>query len=373
VRERHGRMLLRLAMNYIAAPIDEPIFSSEYATLVPKLKKFQCALIRKMRHLFTAYETPILCIESRIKSFDETLKKCRKEGFHNLSEVKDLVGIRVIVNYADEIRGIASILKISFQAEVRRNITAQENGQLDRFNYDALHIQVSPYPTDKALAKHCDLSAEVQVRTVLEHAWCVKNHEMYKDENLCPEVQREMYGYRAQIENMDKALIRLRDRYNELKNLDGVFATNAFETRHLSLESLKKYICERVDLSMWMEIGRKAGMTSMSYEYEQKYGRKELDAYNEFLLESLLESLYSLGVCTLEKFKQFLETLEADAVKELPNLIAYARKHFGGTPIADPIDILISLTEKRRRPEGESKWYGGSIGGGIGAPWLNER
>ncbi|MCX6647285.1 MAG: hypothetical protein NTY09_13145 [bacterium] len=343
---------------------DDSHFKMEYDLLCPRYNRFLRKLVVKLKRYFNDLDHKPLCIEYRVKAFDRVIEKCRKKKFKNIQDIQDIGGIRIIVNYRDEIPVFKSFLEMMYITSSLRSEKRMQSDQLERFGYDEYHIALSPHSIDGDLSEFSDLRIEVQLRTILEHAWCIKNHEFYKDEILYPEVQREMNGYRALIENADNALKRLRDRFHELKRLDMVFENRDFENYEISLESLKRYSIEILDLRKWYDYGIKAGMKHGSYEQEKNYSNKILNPYNEFHIESLLNSLHENGICTLGQLENYLRELENQIVSELPSYITYAESHYNGIPIADPFEILISMTNHRSdKTHTEYKWIGMSIGG----------
>ncbi|WP_448852420.1 GTP pyrophosphokinase [Corynebacterium sp. 335C] len=110
-------------------------------------------------------------------------------------DLHDLVGVRVTTYHSTEIPGILSVLGDAF--EVLREIDkGLENRVAGRLGYGSHHL-ILRVPEDPAaevppgLEAYRGLMFEVQVRTVLQHAWAEFEHDVrYKSNDVDPRVNR---------------------------------------------------------------------------------------------------------------------------------------------------------------------------------------
>ena len=122
-------------------------------------------------------------IKGRTKDFDNYFKKVLRilKGGGNMSQITDLLGIRVICPFIEDLETVEELIKQNFEiVEVERkgHFTFRE------FGYESTHLLIK-IPADiaaKCGEAHCDV-AEIQIRTILQDAWAEVEHELvYKAE-----------------------------------------------------------------------------------------------------------------------------------------------------------------------------------------------
>ena len=132
-----------------------------------------------------------------------------------LREIIDLVGVRIITYYLEDVDEVGEIIQKNFQVD--RAVTVDVAGdEVDRFNYKSVHhiIRITPPSSDtRDWGPYADLRAEIQVRTALQHAWSAVQHKLhYKSEIAMPkELQRRLFRLNAVIESADVEFSQLRD------------------------------------------------------------------------------------------------------------------------------------------------------------------
>lgn len=121
------------------------------------------------------FHKPFL-LESRVKEADKIKVKCAyNEDKYNepfsAYDIKDIVGIRVIVDTEDDVREVRSILSrtaLPFDDEIDTLINPRESG------YRAIALYYYPKPGD-----YCPVHAEVQIMTREMAKWVNETHEEY--------------------------------------------------------------------------------------------------------------------------------------------------------------------------------------------------
>lgn len=132
-----------------------------------------------------------------------------------LREVTDLVGVRVITYYLEDVDAVGEVIQNNFQVDKAMTVDKADD-EVDRFNYKSVHyiVRISPPTTDtRDWGPYADLRAEIQVRTALQHAWSAVQHKLdYKSEIAIPkELQRRLFRLNAVIESADVEFSQLRD------------------------------------------------------------------------------------------------------------------------------------------------------------------
>jgi ppGpp synthetase/RelA/SpoT-type nucleotidyltranferase len=162
-----------------------------YEAALPLQTRFTRKLETLLTDLLTAQSLGFHIIESRTKdvqSFREKATRSSKTYRDPITEITDLTGVRIITYYQDEADAIGHLIKAEFDVDADNSLIHQPEGA--EFGYVSNHyvIQLSEkrahLPEWAGLAT---LRAEVQVRTVLQHAWAAVSHKLqYKREDDVP-------------------------------------------------------------------------------------------------------------------------------------------------------------------------------------------
>ena len=195
----------------------------EYDHLLPKYRAMEQNLSRSLDKLIRDASIDFHVIEHRIKGFDSFYEKTLGGYKDPLKEIKDVCGLRIVCLFQSDIDKIAEIIQREFIVD---EIT--DKSQLlgtDRFGYRSRHFIVRlkdewlKEPTHRGLE---GLSAEIQVRTMLEHSWAAIEHKIqYKSAEQVPtEYRRRFSQLSALLELADEAFDDIRKSKEEyLKNL----------------------------------------------------------------------------------------------------------------------------------------------------------
>ena len=142
-------------------------------------------------------------VTARVKEWRSLRSKSRKrrpDGMlmypHPWQDIHDLIGVRVTTYHSTEIPRIIEALTEVF--EVRRSVDKTAQTRVSgSFGYGSHHLilRVPPARVAPVLQAYAEQEFEVQIRTVLQHAWAEFEHDIrYKRRGntgkLAPEVDR---------------------------------------------------------------------------------------------------------------------------------------------------------------------------------------
>ncbi|HDR7631566.1 TPA: hypothetical protein QCX75_000221 [Bacillus mycoides] len=160
-----------------------------------------------------------LDVNYRIKEYNSFLDKIvRKEYQNPLNDNEDFCGMRVICFFPSDIEKIGEVINNEF---IVHHSEDKSDKEIDRFGYRSYHFVVSvkeewlSVPSFRNLK---DVKAEIQVRTILMHAWADIEHKLqYKKKEHIPKViQRKFYQLSALFELADEQFEALRDKKEEV-------------------------------------------------------------------------------------------------------------------------------------------------------------
>jgi ppGpp synthetase/RelA/SpoT-type nucleotidyltranferase len=131
------------------------------------------------------------------------------------NEIRDLARARVIVFLLSEVEQVNKLIEREFVVLEKESIEGLFADR-ERIGYQSVHFLVQFSPSREGLAEYqrfAGLVIEIQVRTVLQHAWAEIEHGIqYKAESPAPEpVQRRFMSLAGLIEIADREFQAISD------------------------------------------------------------------------------------------------------------------------------------------------------------------
>ncbi|MBK5497397.1 GTP pyrophosphokinase [Peribacillus sp. TH14] len=161
-------------------------------------------------------------IESRVKQESSLeLKVNKSDGkYSNLSDITDVSGLRIITYFSEDVDKIASIIQSEFEVDEENSVDKRIKLDPDRFGYLSLHYVVKLNSTRVGLSEYIrfkDLKVEIQIRSILQHAWAEIEHDLgYKNKLSIPNVVRRDFSRLAGLlEIADEEFVKIRKTLEE--------------------------------------------------------------------------------------------------------------------------------------------------------------
>ncbi|TXF79587.1 GTP pyrophosphokinase family protein [Chryseobacterium sp.] len=155
-------------------------------------------------------------LNSRVKDIQSLSKKIDKKvgKYNTLTDITDLVGIRIISHLESEVNLIEKLVRKEFKIDEINSIDKRELNN-DQFGYRSLHLVISLNDERANLteySKYKDLKCEIQIRSILQHAWAEIEHDLgYKGKTQIPDqYKRNFNRLSALLETADKEFDRLK-------------------------------------------------------------------------------------------------------------------------------------------------------------------
>ena len=204
---------------------------------LPLLKKLDKMAFEKLKKALDEQGIYVTAIEHRVKTENSLKGKLLKKGgkYASINDVTDLVGIRVITFYNDDVDKVAAIAKKLFEIDWKESVDKRKLHQLTSFGYNSLHFICQLRSNDPELR---NIRFELQMRTALQHVWSTIEHDTgYKGNvKILDEHRRQFSRLAGMLELLDDEFSRLRIQINEYRrnvqslvesgNLDDVLLTN---------------------------------------------------------------------------------------------------------------------------------------------------
>ena len=168
-----------------------------YEEALPTYKRLEENLHQTITLLAKQNDIEVHAIEHRTKEFQSFCDKiCRKGYTDPFHQTEDLCGIRIICTFKSELIKIDRVIKEEFV--VRERTDKAELLEDNEFGYRSNHYIIEirkdwlSTPQYRGLE---DVRAEIQVRTILEHAWADVQHKLaYKNETHVPRESKRKFG-----------------------------------------------------------------------------------------------------------------------------------------------------------------------------------
>ena len=211
----------------------------QYRELLPALEQLAKDAYDLLRRALREQNIYVTAFEYRVKTEKSLVGKLEQKGakYKSIEDVTDLVGLRVITFYTDEVDKVAAIAKRVFDIDWQESVDKRKLHQLDSFAYNSLHY---------ICRLHKDgLRFELQMRTALQHVWSTIEHDTgYKGEVKIPrEYKRQFSRLAGMLELVDDEFSRLRTVLTDYRRqIQGMVKSGRLDDVTLSADSFRSFL-----------------------------------------------------------------------------------------------------------------------------------
>ena len=223
---------------YILDPHSESIME-EYRTLRPQFLEAESNIVKRLRDRLQQAGILVAALESRVKTEQSLAGKLELKGskYKSLSDITDIVGIRIITFYLDDVDIVASAVERLFEVDWENSVDKRKLLDLDSFGYLSLHY----------ICRMDDMPFrfEVQMRTLLQHAWSNLNHDTgYKSGVEIPrEYIRNMNRLAGMLELADEQFSRIRSELTDYRRrMQVLVASGNLDDASLDGDTFRSYL-----------------------------------------------------------------------------------------------------------------------------------
>ncbi len=185
----------------------------EYREALPQCKAVAKEVYNTLKSTFEQAGLLVAAIEYRVKTENSLAGKLELKGgkYKSLADITDIIGLRVITFYTDDVDKVASAVERLFTVDWDNSVDKRKIHEIDSFGYLSLHYICSkegfPY------------RFEIQMRTVLQHAWANMNHDTgYKSGVEVPKVYlRNLSRLAGMLELVDEQFSLIRSELTDYR------------------------------------------------------------------------------------------------------------------------------------------------------------
>lgn len=211
----------------------------EYREQRPMFLESEKKIVTRLRESLTEAGIVVASVESRVKTEKSLAGKLEIKGakYKSLADITDIVGLRVITFYLDDVDVVASVVERIFEVDWENTVDKRRLHALDSFGYQSLHyicrVPEMPY------------RFEIQMRTLLQHAWSNMNHDTgYKSGVEIPrEYIRNMSRLAGMLELADEQFSRIRSELTDYRRrMQALVASGNLDEVLLDGDTFRSYL-----------------------------------------------------------------------------------------------------------------------------------
>jgi putative GTP pyrophosphokinase len=258
----------------------------------PLYEGFAKAVHSIVENLLKAQSIDHLTVTHRAKTLSSLLKKCDLKEYSTPSEITDIAGIRVITFIETDLAKVQEQIKGAFNIHEDKSINKSEELGIDKIGYRSIHYVCELGP-DRAklpeLKPYKGLLFEIQIRTVLQHAWAEIEHDRnYKFSAVLPvEIRRRLNLISGILELADREFSSIAtDIDNYTKGISKLSKSDELKDLEITSASLKKYLSNKQVL-VKKGFDGEAGIILIKELNE--FGIKKIGEINQILSDLYLE------------------------------------------------------------------------------------
>ena len=222
----------------------------QYRSLLPVFSQMADVIPDRLRNFFADAGIIVAAVEHRVKTEDSLAGKLKFKGakYPDIYGITDIIGIRVITFYIDDVDKVASVLERLFEIDWENSIDKRKVHEIDSFGYLSLHYICRIPESSYSDPEHPEVNRirfEVQMRTVLQHAWANMSHDTgYKSGVEIPQVYlRNMSRLAGMLELVDDEFSRIRHELSDYRRqVQNLVASGNLSEVHLDGDSFKSYL-----------------------------------------------------------------------------------------------------------------------------------
>ncbi|MFG3123092.1 GTP pyrophosphokinase family protein [Streptomyces sp. NPDC048201] len=191
----------------------------DYGRIAEVLDPFGQSLCGLLKQIALNSGIRVHRIVYRVKAYESAAAKLAKspDRYTGIEALTDMLGVRVITYFADEVDAIAELVEREFAVDLENSVDKRALLDPDRFGYLSRHYILSLNSAREGLPEYSRFKGEIfelQIRSILQHAWAEVEHDLgYKSQASLPNgMKRQFSRLAGLLELADEQFADLRDR-----------------------------------------------------------------------------------------------------------------------------------------------------------------
>ncbi len=264
-------------------------------------------------------------VQARVKNGKKLRAKYLdpEKSYAKLDDITDQAGLRVITYYDDELDRVVELVKSEFTVIPEKSVDKRVI-EPNKFGYRAINLVCThseKRKSDVQFKKQANVTFEVQVTSVLGHAWSEIEHDWYDLKETYPAyIKRRFSRLAALFELAESEFVSLRDQRTSYRRSVGVQVEAELPDVPVDAVSLKAFtygepIVAQVDERISQILERPIGETT-----DKVFERwaKAAQAVGLTTVQTLRESMKRHEADIPEYVKQSIPIWETEMVRDAP-------------------------------------------------------
>lgn len=280
---------------------------------------FKEAIEHQIKSILHTSEINVNSITSRLKDKESLKGKIDKKGnkYSSISDITDIVGVRIITYFSEDVDKVAEIIEKEFDIDRENTIDKRDALGDDKFGYCSLHYVVRMSKQRLKLREYSaykDLKCEIQIRSVLQHAWAEIEHDIgYKSAITIPkEIRRKFSRIAGLLELADKEFNEIRTSLHEYENK----ASNNIDKEDFIDNDIDAVILETL-------VKHNPDIIELNNHISELMSSKRLVEFDNYQAERTIKQLNWFGISkvgqllnTISGYKDFALKLSSKKLKD---------------------------------------------------------
>jgi ppGpp synthetase/RelA/SpoT-type nucleotidyltranferase len=199
-------------------------FRSHYDDNVELLDGATGSFLTLIKSLLAGAGYGAAAISGRVKDREESIKKFSRKYQSELEKagtnyeikdhVTDLIGLRIVCLYEDEIEPIGDLVRSQFETLGVTDKIAEIEGTENAFGYKGLHLDLKFDAVRALMPEYAPFSPfrfELQIRTIIQDSWSALDHKIKYKKSIPPALKRRINTLAALFELADREFRNVRD------------------------------------------------------------------------------------------------------------------------------------------------------------------
>ncbi|MFK8260706.1 GTP pyrophosphokinase family protein [Erwinia sp. AnSW2-5] len=285
-------------------------------------------------------------ISCRVKDKGSLRKKIiKKQRYEKISDITDIVGVRIITHYSDEVDKVASIIESEFDIDESNSIDKRKTLEPDRFGYLSLHY-VASLREDRCKLKEYllfkGMKAEFQVRSILQHTWAEIEHDIgYKSSKEVPNhIRRQFSQLAGLLEIADTQFIAIKESLQSYKEDSAAKIEYIADDVTIDKITLTEYFKKSKTINEIKETLRSQLKVELTDDFSVGFN---------YLVEALAYlKIESIG--RLNKELEGLKDLTIKRISDFSNALSQGEEHVVSLP---PLVLITALSQVIAAKDGD--------------------
>jgi ppGpp synthetase/RelA/SpoT-type nucleotidyltranferase len=233
-------------------------------------------------------------ISSRTKSIKSFEKKAKQDKYSNaVDEIKDMAGIRIITYLESEGLEVSKIVKQIFTIDPENSVDQSKLLRADKVGYRSDHY-VATLDKDRCrlpeFKPYKGLPFEIQIRSLLQHAWAEIGHDRYYkfSGKLPTQLERRFYLISGMLEIADHEFVSISQEIDKYKENTIERLNKGDLNIEINSTSLKEYYV---------------------YKFQKLHAKKLVDfdfSTEDSLAKEVIQELEDLNIITLDQLDNII-------------------------------------------------------------------